>query len=46
MIHPTDEELRARRCASEDSFVERKTVGDSKDFVKTIVAFANSAFRD
>jgi hypothetical protein len=28
--------------STEHSFVERKTVGDSKDWVKTVVAFANT----
>ncbi len=41
-MHPSDEELRRRREPSEDHFTERKTTGDSKDWVKTVVAFANS----
>jgi hypothetical protein len=40
---PTDDELRMRIRNFEDSFVERKTLGDSKDWLKTAVAFANSA---
>ncbi|MGA7241905.1 MAG: ATP-binding protein, partial [Terracidiphilus sp.] len=28
--------------STEHSFVERKTVGDSRDWVKTVVAFANT----
>ncbi len=39
----TDEELVGRLQNFEDSFVEKKTSGDHKDWVKTIVAFANSA---
>lgn len=42
MQHPTDDELRLGKAPSEDHFVERKTTGDSKDWVRTIVAFANS----
>jgi predicted HTH transcriptional regulator len=40
---PTDDELRLRIKNFEDSFVERKTLGDHKDWLKTAVAFANSA---
>jgi hypothetical protein len=36
-------DLLARMRNFEDHFVERKTSGDMKDFLKTIVAFANSA---
>ncbi|MGD0739597.1 MAG: ATP-binding protein [Terracidiphilus sp.] len=32
--------------STEHSFVERKTVGDSKDWVKTVVAFANTLSND
>jgi len=39
----TDQELLLRLDSSEDNFVERKTSGDSKDWLKTAVAFANSA---
>jgi hypothetical protein len=42
MPPPTDDELRQRRTRSEDSLTERKTVGDLRDALKTIVAFANS----
>lgn len=35
-------ELVAQMRRFEDHFVERKTVGDRKDWLKTIVAFANS----
>ena len=42
MAHPTDEELRQLKGASEDHFIERKTSSDAKDWLKTIVAFANS----
>jgi hypothetical protein len=42
-MYPTDEELQNWRVSSEDHFVERKTYGDSKDWVKTVVGFANSA---
>jgi hypothetical protein len=38
----TDEELLLRLRSFEDAFVERKTKGDHIDWVKTIVAFANS----
>jgi len=42
MNHPTDDELRAWKNPSEDHFIERKSSGDSKDWLKTVVAFANS----
>jgi hypothetical protein len=42
MIELSDEELVRRLTVFEDNFVERKTVADSRDWVKTIVAFANS----
>jgi predicted HTH transcriptional regulator len=42
-IIPTDEELLLRMKNFEDHFVERKTIGDAKDWLKTAVAFANSA---
>ena len=38
----TDDELLLRLHNCEDAFVERKTVSDSKDWLKTVVAFANS----
>ncbi|MGA8072835.1 MAG: ATP-binding protein [Candidatus Acidiferrales bacterium] len=38
----TDNEIIARLAPSEDHFVERKTQGDKRDWVKTVVAFANS----
>jgi hypothetical protein len=44
MIHFTDADLISSLKNFEDHFVERKTSGDDKhDWVKTIVAFANSA---
>lgn len=39
----SDEDLLSRLRNFEDAFVERKTVGDLKDCLKTVVAFANSA---
>jgi predicted HTH transcriptional regulator len=39
---PTDEELLLSLKNFEDNFVERKTVSDSRDWLKTAVAFANS----
>jgi hypothetical protein len=42
MIELTDEELSLRLDNFEDHFVERKSSGDSKDWLKTAVAFANS----
>jgi hypothetical protein len=42
MIELKDEELLLRLKKFEDNFVERKTSGDSKDWLKTVVAFANS----
>jgi hypothetical protein len=39
----SDQDLLARMKDFEDHFVERKTCGDSKDWLKTVVAFANSA---
>jgi predicted HTH transcriptional regulator len=41
-MHPTDEQLRAWRRPSQDSFVERKSASDAGDWIRTIVAFANS----
>ena len=38
----TDAELLAKMRNFEDHFVERKTASDDKDWLKTIVAFANS----
>src|SRR5260370_4156101 len=42
MLNLSDDDILLRLTAFEDSFVERKTVGDSKDWLKSIVAFANS----
>jgi hypothetical protein len=39
----SDAELLARMKNFEDHLVERKTIGDQKDWRKTVVAFANSA---
>lgn len=39
----TDETLLLRMRSYEDVYVERKTVGDHKDWLKTAVAFANTA---
>jgi hypothetical protein len=39
---PTDEELLLSLRNFEDNFVERKTSSDSRDWLKTAVAFANS----
>jgi predicted HTH transcriptional regulator len=43
MIQLTEEDLLARMETFEDHFVERKVSGDEKDWLKTVVAFANSA---
>ncbi len=42
MSEPSDEELLIRMRRFEDHLVERKTASDRKDWLKTIVAFANS----
>ncbi len=42
MISLSDQDILVRLTAFEDAFVERKTTGDSKDWLKTVVAFANS----
>jgi predicted HTH transcriptional regulator len=42
MVELNDEELLLRLRSFEDTFVERKTSGDHKDWLKTVVAFANS----
>ena len=42
MIELKDEDLLLRLKNFEDNFIERKTSGDSKDWLKTVVAFANS----
>jgi len=43
MLQLTEADLLARMKNFEDHFVERKVSGDEKDWLKTIVAFANSA---
>ncbi len=43
MVKMSDEDLLARLRNFEDNFVERKTVSDLNDCVKTVIAFANSA---
>lgn len=42
MINLTDQDILLRLSAFEDAFVERKTASDSKDWLKTAVAFANT----
>lgn len=42
MFELTETDLLSRLKNCEDTFVERKTASDSSDWVKTIVAFANS----
>ncbi|MGO9011344.1 MAG: helix-turn-helix domain-containing protein [Bryobacteraceae bacterium] len=42
MLTLTDGDLLNRLKNCEDAFVERKTAADSKDWLKTVVAFANS----
>jgi len=42
VISLSDQDILVRLTAFEDAFVERKTTGDSKDWLKTVVAFANS----
>lgn len=39
----SDSDIISKLTLFEDSFVERKTIGDSRDWLKTVVAFANSA---
>ena len=43
MIEMSDADLLARLANCEDHMVERKTVADMNDSLKTVVAFANSA---
>ncbi len=43
LVELSDEDLLNRLTNFEDHFIERKTCGDHKDWVKTVVAFANSA---
>lgn len=43
MIEMSDADLLSRLVNFEDHFVERKTVADLNDSLKTVVAFANSA---
>jgi hypothetical protein len=43
IVEMSDQDLLARMKNFEDHFIERKTCGDSKDWLKTVVAFANSA---
>jgi hypothetical protein len=42
-VQLTDQDILVRLAAHEDSFVERKTVNDLGDCLKTVVAFANTA---
>lgn len=42
MIELSDADILARLTNFEDAFVERKSTGDTKDLLKTAVAFANS----
>jgi hypothetical protein len=42
-VQLTDQDILVRLAAPEDSFVERKTVNDLGDCLKTVVAFANTA---
>ena len=42
MIELSDTDILARLTNFEDAFVERKSTGDTKDLLKTAVAFANS----
>lgn len=42
MIQLSDADIIARLTNFEDAFVERKSTGDTKDLLKTAVAFANS----
>jgi predicted HTH transcriptional regulator len=41
-FQPDTRELLARMKSFEDNFVERKPLGDRKDWLRTAVAFANS----
>jgi predicted HTH transcriptional regulator len=41
-LHPTHADLLRRMRNTEDSFTERKSINDARDWVKTIVAFSNS----
>ncbi len=43
LVELTESDLLSRMRNFEDNFVERKTARDRKDWVKTVVAFANSA---
>ena len=43
LVELNEKDLLSRMRNFEDHFVERKTSGDQKDWVKTVVAFANSA---
>ena len=43
MVEMTETDLIGRLRNFEDHFVERKTGGDNKDWLKTAIAFANSA---
>ena len=44
-VELSDTELLAKMRRFEDHFVERKTANDKKDWLKTLVAFANSTPR-
>lgn len=43
MIELSEQDLLLRLSTFEDSFVERKTSSDKKDWLSTVVGFANSA---
>jgi hypothetical protein len=43
MVQLTDQEILMKLGAFEDSFVERKTASDSRDWLDAVVAFANTA---
>jgi len=43
ILELTEQALLSRMRNFEDHFVERKTSGNSKDWIKTVVGFANSA---
>jgi predicted HTH transcriptional regulator len=42
MVELSDADLLSKLKNCEDAFVERKTAADNKDWLKTVVAFANS----
>jgi predicted HTH transcriptional regulator len=42
LVHLSDDDLLSRLTNTEDNFVERKRFSDDREWLRTVVAFANS----